>query len=393
MTPDFLIDWLGEDAADIVTKLLTIFLILLLTEILRRIVIHLLPRLIHLITSRIRPEVGKQIVEIIQPPLRLLINLLGLWMVLTVIELPYNVDSIVNRVMSSLIAIAIFWALYRSVDLLLALIRRLTQSTETARAILNSSQLSTALGQLVKAVVVIFAFVTVMEEWGYSVGGLLAGLGIGGLAVALAAQDALANLFGYFVILADEPFTIGEFVKIGELGGMVEGLSFRSTRIRASDQSLVIVPNSTIVNANLVNWSRLTKRRLEMTLGLSYETSPRQVLAVVQMIRDMLQKHELVQSDSVVVQFVDFANNSLSVLIICFMKTPAWNDFQATKQDINLKLMQILDHFEVDLAVPSTTIVMDAAAAHAAPPQRLPPLKPEPAQGPSDSPVPDDAAN
>jgi MscS family membrane protein len=242
-------------------------------------------------------------------------------------------------------------------------------------------------------VVVIFAFVTVMEEWGYSVGGLLAGLGLGGLAVALAAQDALANLFGYFVILADEPFAIGEFVKIGELGGTVEGLSFRSTRIRASDQSLVIVPNSTIVNANLVNWSRLTKRRLEMTLSLSHETSPRQVLAVVQMIREMLQKHELVQSDSVVVQFVDFTNNALSVLIICFMKTPAWNDFQAAKQDINLKIMQILDHFDVQFALPTTTIVLDSGITATHEPPRIPALKPEPKQGPSDSPVPDDAAN
>jgi MscS family membrane protein len=392
MTPQFLTDWLGEDAADLVTKLLTIFLILLFTWILRRIVISLLPRFIHLITSRIRPDLGKQIIQIVQPPLQFLINILGLWLVLTVIELPADADNIVNHIMSSLIAIAIFWALYRGVDLLLALIKRLTQSTETARAILNSSQLSTALGQLVKAVIVVFTFVTVMEEWGYSVGGLLAGLGIGGLAVALAAQDALANLFGYFVILADEPFSIGEFVKIGELGGTVEGLSFRSTRIRASDQSLVIVPNSTIVNANLVNWSRLTKRRLEMKLGLSHETSPRQVLAVVQMIRDMLQKHELVQSDSVVVQFVEFADNALSVIIICFMKTPAWNDFQAAKQDINLKIMQILEHFGVTLALPTTTIVLDSGIASAAPP-RIPPLKPEPAQGPSDSPVPDDAAN
>jgi MscS family membrane protein len=389
--PQFLTDWLGNAAADLVTKLATIFLILLLTWIVRRIVIALLPRLIHLLISRVRPELGRQIIEIIQPPLQFLINLFGLRLVLIVLELPDDVNNVIDHIMSSLIAVAIFWALYRSVDLLLALVRRLTQSTETARAILNSSQLSSALGQLVKAVVVIFAFVTVMEEWGYSVGGLLAGLGIGGLAVALAAQDALANLFGYFVILADEPFSIGEFVKIGDLGGTVEGLSFRSTRIRASDQSLVIVPNSTIVNANLVNWSRLTKRRLEMTLGLSQETSPRQVLAVVQMIRDMLQKHELVQSDSVVVQFVDFTTSSLSVLIICFMKTPAWNDFQAAKQDINLKIMQILEHFDVTLSVPTTTIVMDTGAEPL--PPRLPPVRPEPVRGPSDSPVPDDAAN
>jgi MscS family membrane protein len=249
--------------------------------------------------------------------------------------------------------------------------------------------------QVAKAIIVVLTITTVMEEWGYNVGGLVAGLGIGGLAVALAAQDALGNLFGYFVILADEPFVVGEYIVVDGVSGTVEELGLRSTRLRAQDQSLVTVPNKTVANSNITNWSRLSKRRLNMTLGIDLASAPEQVLSAVQSIREMLQQHTLVEPDSVVVQFVDFnnAHGALEIVIICFMKTPVWGDFQAARQDINLKIMDILQAHKVSLAVPTSTLSLTQAPS-ARPPKQFPPPKPEPTHSTAtDSPVPSDAAN
>jgi MscS family membrane protein len=249
--------------------------------------------------------------------------------------------------------------------------------------------------QIVKAIVIILGIAAVIQAWGYNVSGLVAGLGIGGLAVALAAQNTLENVLGYFVILADQPLNVGEYVVFGDISGAVESIGFRSTRIRVLDQSLVTVPNKTIMNANVTNWSRLIKRRLNMTLGIAYSSSPDQILSVVQAIRDMLQNHDLVQADSVVVQFVGFNESSLDVMIICFMNTPDWGDFQAAKQDINLRIINILDERGVEVAFPSRTLIIEqAVAADEKLARPLPPPTPEPTTATAtDSPVPSDAAN
>ena len=197
-------------------------------------------------------------------------------------------------------------------------------------------------------------------------------------------------------ILADEPFIVGEFIVMGDLSGTVEKLGFRSTRVRMLDQSLVTVPNKTIVNSNIRNWSRLSKRRLNMTLGIEYGNAPDAVLSVVQAIREMLMTHDLIEPDSVVVQFTDFGASSLDLMIISFMKTPGWNEFQAARQDINLKIMSLLDERGVGVAFPTHTVILESAAKSGDGPQStyFPPPKAEPVgRTAADSPVPDDAAN
>jgi MscS family membrane protein len=155
----------------------------------------------------------------------------------------------------------------------------------------------------------------------------------------------------------------------------------------------VIVPNKTIVSTNIVNWSRLTKRRLDMTLGLTSKSSVEQVLSVVQAVREMLQTHPQVQSDSVIVHFSEFGEHALNVRIVCFMKTPAWNDFQATRQDINLKIMQIMEQHGVEFGSATFEVLLGKVATPSPQSARLAP-QPEPAiSTTTDSPVPDDAAN
>jgi MscS family membrane protein len=196
--------------------------------------------------------------------------------------------------------------------------------------------------QIGRALLIIFGAAAILEQWQFNVAGLVAGLGIGGLAVALAAQSTLANLFGYFMILADEPFRVGDWIVFGDVSGGVEAIGFRSTRIRAIDQSLVTVPNNTLMNANITNWSRLVKRRFTLMLSLSLYSTPDQVLAVVNGIRDMLQAHPRVLKDGLLVQFVALTSKSIDIAIYCFVDEPDYNQFQALTEDINLKIMRVV---------------------------------------------------
>ncbi len=398
MLYDALIELLGEDGADVLARLLAAVLILALTWLVRRLVGVLARYTTHRLTRWTESDWDDQIAEALVPPIRLLILVGGVEIAALALALPDPFAYWLRAVLNTLVAYGIFWALYRLVAPVIAIAWALSRRTVRDAALSKAleQKLSRVLVQIARALIMVLGFAVVLESWGYDVAGLVAGLGIGGLAVALAAQDTLANLFGYFVILADEPFRVGEYIVFGDVSGTVEHIGFRSTRLRAVDQSLIAVPNSTLMNATIINWSRLAKRRLKMTLGLEYASSPQQILAVVQAIREMLRAHEQVQADSVIVQFVEFNESSLDVLIVCYMTVTAWADFQAAKQDINLRIMRILDTHGVGVAFPTRTVFLEHVQ-HAEPPsvavsEELPAEEP-PAAEATDRPVPDDAEN
>jgi len=396
MLAEFLEDTFGQQTGDILTRLVLVVAIVAATWLVRQIVTAIIPALIRKLTSRTQITWDDQIVKVIRPPLRFLITVYGLWLSALALELPPEVQDTIDQIMRTLVVIGIYWAIYRAVEPAFKILFHVSRRTmrESAVPDLLDRKLSVALTQVAKGLVVLFAFATVLETWNYNVAGLIAGLGIAGAAVALSVKDTLANLFAYFVILADEPLNLGEYVVFDGVAGTVENIGFRSTRIRALDQSLVTVPNNTVMNANITNWSRLTKRRLNMTLGIEYKNSPDKVLSVVQGIRKMLENHELVQSDSVVVQFVEFNSSSLDIMIICFMDVPDWGDFQAAKQDINLRIMDILAERGVEVAFPTRTLFVNEVGVLEEEQAVFPPLEPEPTVGTAtDSPVPSDAAN
>jgi MscS family membrane protein len=394
---DYLQDTFGTNAGDVIARLLTIALILFITWLVRRVVTAIIPSLIARFTRRTESRLDDQFITALRPPLRFVITVAGLWLVVLALELPENPMRVLRNVLDALTAFAVFWAVFRLVDPLVALFWLFSRRTvpEEQVSTLLEKQIGDAMSQIIKGLVFVLGFAAIMESWGYDIAGLIAGLGLAGAAVALAVKDTLTNLFGYFVILADEPLREGEYVVFNGVSGIVEHIGFRSTRIRVLDQSLVTVPNNTIMNANITNWSRLTRRRLNMTLGIEYRNSPEQVLSVVQAIRKMLNEHELVEPDSVIVQFITFNDSSLDILIICFVNTPDWGDFQAAKQDINLRIMHILDERGVSVAFPSRSVFVEEVQ----PPDEseqvvIPPPEPEPTTGTAtDSPVPPDAAN
>lgn len=387
MAPEWLIDFVGnESIADFITRVTLSALIIVLTFVLlRRLIEMTLLRLLRF-TRRTTLKFDEAFVQAIDPPVRATLVLVGVWLALLVLDFNDQLSNFIGSLASALIAVAFFWGIYRLVDVFADEIVEVSQTNERIdRNIVRFGR------QLAKALIVIFAFVIVVDQLGYNLNGLLAGLGIGGLAVALAAQEALSNLVGYFVIATDSPFVVGDFIASDPASGTVEHIGFRSTRIRKLDQSLVIVPNGILVASPITNWTRLSKRRLDMNLGLTYNTTPAQLLSVVQAIREMLENHpRVLLEDSVFVQFFNFNESSLDLRIICYINEPNWGVYHSIKEDIYIRMMQLLSERGVDIAFPTQTIILESATssidAHAnIMPQRPASIESGPAQQPTDN--------
>jgi MscS family membrane protein len=186
---------------------------------------------------------------------------------------------------------------------------------------------------------------------------LATGLGIGGLAVAMASKESLENLLGSFTIFFDKPFLVGDIISIGSTTGVVEKVGFRSTRIKTFDQSIVTVPNKNLISTELDNHGLRKVRRSKFMIGLTYDSSIDQIKDIVFDIQKLLDDHTKTNQDGIV-RFQEFGASSLDILIIYYVNSNRWEDFIDVKQDINYKIMEIVEKHHCDFAFPSTTVYL-----------------------------------
>ena len=187
-----------------------------------------------------------------------------------------------------------------------------------------------------------------------NIASLVAGLGIGGLAIALAAKESLENLFGSFTIFLDKPFVTGDLVKIGNITGHVETIGFRSTRIRTMEKTYVSVPNKKIVEAELDNLSMRTFRRAKLTIKLVYSTSPEQMRSIIKDIKELLDAHSHITDESEVF-FSEFGSHSMDIDIVYYVNHEDWKFYAGVKEEINFKIMQVIKVHGSDFAYPTMT--------------------------------------
>ena len=202
-----------------------------------------------------------------------------------------------------------------------------------------------------------------IQSLGYNVSTILSGLGIGGLAFALAAQDTIANLFGSLVVAIDQPFKVGETVKVGAHIGTVEEIGLRSTKIRLVDKSLVVIPNKLVSSEAITNLSRFTQRRFEQVIGLSYDTTPDQMTLIVGDIRQLILRETAVDSSSVMVYFRDFSASSLDLWIVYVAQGPDFQQSLALKQRVNLEVMRAVAARGLVFAYPTSVMHLEGPIA------------------------------
>jgi len=215
-----------------------------------------------------------------------------------------------------------------------------------------------AIGKIVRISVIITAILIVMQSFGYSVSGLLAFGGIGGLAVGFAAKDLLANFFGGLMIYMDRPFAVGEWVRSPdrEIEGTVEDIGWRLTRIRTFDKRPLYVPNSTFTQISVENPSRMSNRRIFETIGIRYDDAKR-LPTIVDNVKAMLREHpDIDNNETLIVNFNTFGSSSLDFFIYTFTKTTDWIRYHEVKQEILIKILQIIDAEGAECAFPTSTV-------------------------------------
>lgn len=301
---------------------------------------------------------GELVVEIFELPIRIIIVAIGLAIAARIILIDRTTDIFVDHLTRTLIIIGLTLAAYNTVSIIVDSSLRLRRFT----GISIEEQLLPFIKTALRALIIIIAFVIVLQEWDFDVSALIAGLGIGGLGISLAAQDTVANLFAFSTIVSDRPFVVGEFIKTADVEGTVDRVGSRTTRVRRADQAYVTIPNSKLTNNAILNWSRLTKRHMEFTLGMSYTTSRGQMRVLVARIREMLLAHEKVEPQSVEVHFLKFGDSSLDILIIANFYEPNMAAFRTITEEVNFNIMEIIEDLGLSIAIPSRSLHIENLA-------------------------------
>lgn len=228
---------------------------------------------------------------------------------------------------------------------------------EYSRAPLDQTT-AMALGKLLRISVIITALLVALQSLGYSVSGVLAFGGIGGIAVGFAAKDLLANFFGGLMVYLDRPFAVGDWIRSPDknIEGVVEDIGWRQTRIRTFDKRPLYVPNATFTQISVENPSRMLNRRIYETVGIRYDDALK-MEEIVADVKAMLVEHEAIDdSNTLIVNFNGFASSSLDFFVYCFTHTTDWIEFHDIKQDVLLKILNIIEQHGAECAFPTSTL-------------------------------------
>lgn len=224
-----------------------------------------------------------------------------------------------------------------------------------------------AVAKLLRISVIITAVLVVMQTLGYSISGVLAFGGISGIAVGFAAKDLLANFFGGLIVYLDRPFAVGDWIRSPdkEIEGTVEEIGWRVTRIRTFDKRPLYVPNSIFTTIAVENPSRMTNRRIYETVGIRYDDAAK-MESIVNDVKAMVASHPDIDTDLIqIVNFNKFAASSLDFFIYCFTKTRDWAKYHEVKQDVMLKIIDIIEKHGAECAFPTSTVhIPDGIAMH-----------------------------
>ncbi len=327
--------------------------LVLLFYALSRIFSRYIVRFLLYLTAKTEADYDEKLVLAFKKPLARIIICTGLYLAgLYLLENP-DYQFFLTRLFRSALIIFIAQGLYNLVDSTSGLLIKLGSAYDLDKLFLS------LLSKTIRAIIFAISFTILVQEWGYDITGFVAGLGIGGLAFALAAQDTIANVFGGIVILTEKPFTIGDWIVSGDVEGTVEDITFRSTKVRTFAHALITMPNSILAKQPITNWSRMGKRRVSFNLRVRYST-PRDVLQrCLDRIRELLANHDQVHPDTIFVNLDKFGESSLEILVYFFTKTTVRARWLEAKESILFAIMKILEEEGASLALPSRSIYIE----------------------------------
>ncbi len=351
-------EWLNNQVLGItIAQYATSLGIVLIAYIAKKLFAYVFVKVMLPLAEKTKRELDDRFFNCMQKPAEFLVFLIGLFIAVEVLQLPgepFDLDNFATSLLKALVIFDIAWFLFNLVDMVDHYLCRWAERTESTL----DDHLAPLLRKSLRIFIIIMAALMAIQTFGYPVTGVLASLGIGGLAFALAAKDTVSNIFGSLMIIFDRPFHVGDWVKAGELEGTVEEVGFRSTKIRTFAKTLISVPNNIIANMALDNYSRMPKRRIRLTVGVTYETTPAQMREAVAQIRELLKTHPAIDQDFFLVNFTDFGSSSLDIMVYCFTTTTVWGEYLEAREDVCLKIMDTLEELGLSIAFPSTTVYL-----------------------------------
>lgn len=346
MTWEFFIS--NEHLIELAISLGIILLFLLFRRIFAKYILKILLRFGRKINSKFLPN----LLNAFERPLHWLFIVIGIYVAL--IYYPYfdHAQILLVKWLKSIFVILFTWGLVNLVSVSSDLFHFINEKTNVKL----DDILIPFLSRILQFVIITISLSIILQEFNYQIGGLITGLGLGGLAVSLAAQDAIANLFGGVVIVTEKPFTIDDWISTPSVEGTVEDISFRSTKIRTFEQALVTVPNATLSNEPITNWSKMGKRQVSFSIPITFHTERSKLTAVVKEIEELLRSNSGVHNETILVNINEFVENGMHLKIYFFTKSTVSKEYLAVREQIHLDIIDILAKHEVEIARPSRTL-------------------------------------
>lgn len=331
--------------------------ILLVFFILRKFVVNYIIKIIKRFAEKHNYSGITMTIDSIYSPLLIILTITGVYLSINRLPLLNSVVSVLVNSYMIIIAILSGIGVIKLIDSYYKFV--LNNST-----ILNKKPVFRTLFPLItkglKCFVILLVGVFVLSLLGFKeIQSVLTGVGIGGLAVAMAAQDLLKNVFGGFIILTDRSFNVGDFIKVESNEGIVEEVGIRSTKVRTLEQELVIVPNSKFVDGALLNYSRRGSRRVKQIVGATYSTTSEQLRNIISQMEKYLVESNKVVKDSVIVKFQEFGASSIDILVMYRINTADYKEYLEFKETVNFEIMKIFEKNKVEFAYPSVSVYME----------------------------------
>ena len=340
-------------------------LFLVIAILLRRFLTTVLFNQLKKLAAKTETTLDDKLFPAMESPVATFVLVTGIFAALKVLKLSETADRAISHGSTVAFSLVIFWGLLRAFDAII----------DHAAEIAREKQMGIAafmpwIKKSLMAMFVIVGGLMTVQSLGYNVSTILQGLGIGGLAFALAAQDTIANLFGSIVVAIDQPFKVGEVVRIGTSEGKVEDIGLRSTKIRTGARTLIIIPNKLVASEPVTNFTRMPQRRVDQSLGLSYQTTAEQMQAVLEDIRQILRAEPGVHPQTIAVNFTGYGASSLDLQLVYFTADPDWQRHLDLRERVNLAIMRAVAARGTAFAFPTPTVLFDSPVARSLVPAR-----------------------
>jgi MscS family membrane protein len=305
------------------------------------------------LTAKTKATWDDLLLDLVRGPVKLITFVILLHVGLRVFAWPEWAAGFISNGLKIVVAASITYVALKFVDLGMGVWRKRTEAAEDA---ILDSQLFPILSKSAKVFVAVVAALVTTQNLGMNVTGLLASLSIGGLAVGLAAQDTLSNIFGAVALLADKPFRVGDRVQLDSIDGSVEAIGLRSTRIRNLDGHLVTVPNRTMANANLTNVSKRPNIKTVMNVGVTYDTPAEKIERAMQILEEIYRPHP--KTADLIISFNKFESSALNILVVHWWNSTDFKEYLLQFQKLNLELKRRFDAEGISFAFPSQTVYL-----------------------------------